>query len=395
MRAQVADQRVTGRPVALRRRRRCGVLLGCVCLLLLSAYSGLTHQQSSPQSHLDLVPVPYQQLSLPPGEYVNVAWLPDGTVAVNYVADPENVHSQVQALQIYRLHLDGGRMRPVPLPQQPGCVRTDYIVGGTVPDGRLLAGRDCLTGKPGDAGRSAAIAVDLSSRKVTLLAPLRSFSAAVTRRPRSSEGAASYAGGQCDSLTAIAASGFLPAPRPVRIDGRSWPLDVVFRPGFEFSDSPSLCKPYGRARDAQYTADGRTIAFFASPATVGIAGRRREDVPWNLYLARAAAGGQLVDPASIRKVFTGIGDPHGMALSGDGRYASVAGDFGRDLTGTWLIDTITGRARLLGRGLANTTAFSPDERRVIATVTDRLGHLRSHLEIYTPPDHAPPARHPT
>lgn len=73
-------------------------------------------------------------------------------------------------------------------------------------------------------------------------------------------------------------------------------------------------------------------------------------------------------------------------MSRDGRWVSVAGDFGRDLVGAWLIDTTTGRARLLGRGLVNATAFSPDERQVIATVTDRLGHLESHLDVYTLPD---------
>jgi hypothetical protein len=337
-------------------------------------------------ANVDLTPVSQERLPLPPGEYRNVAWLPDGTIAVNYVAAPEDVQRQMQSLEIYRLQPDGTEMRVIPLPQQPGCVRTHYIVEGVLPDGRLLAGRDCLTGQPRDPGQSAAIAIDLIGGHVTSLAPLGSYSAAVAWRPRSSEGVASFAGGQCDSLTAIGASGFLPAPEPVTIDGQSWHLDVVFRPGFEFSDSPERCKPYGRARDAQYTEDGQTIAFFASPGSVGVAGRQRENVPWNLYLATPAAGGRLLDPASIRKVFPGIRDPHGMALSRDGRWVSVAGDFGSDLVGTWLIDTTTGRAQLLSKGLVNTTAFSPDERKVIATVTERLGSLESHLEVYTLPD---------
>lgn len=341
---------------------------------------------SSDNAYVNPTPVPHERLRLPAGEYLNVAWLPDGTIAVNYVAVPENVQRQRLPLEIYRLRPDGTEVQVVPLPQQPSCVRTDYIVGGVLPDGRLLVGRDCYTGKSGDAGRSEAIALDLADGQVTSLAPLGSYSVSVAWRPQSSEGAASFAGGQCDSVTAVDASGFLPAPEPVTVDGHTWPLDVVFRPGFEFSDSPELCKPYGRARDAQYTKDGKIIAFFASPDSVGVAGKQREDIPWNLYLATPTAGGRLLDPASIRKVFTDIRDPHGMALSRDGRLVTLAGSFGSDRLGTWLIDTTTGHARLLGKGTVNTTAFSPDERKVIATVFERLGGLESHLEVYALPD---------
>lgn len=368
-----------------------GALLVCPLALMLSGCVGLS-QPRSPTSmprddaNVNLTPVPPERLPLPPGEYLNVVWLPDRTIAVNYVADPENVQRQMEPLKIYRLRPDGSEMRALPLPQLSGCVQTDYIVAGILPDGRLISRRDCLTGRIGEAGHADEIAIDLANLQVTSLAPLGSYNVAMAWRPRSSEGVASFAGGQCDSLTALGASGFLPAPGPVTIDGQTWYLDAVFRPGFEFSDSPDLCKPYGRARDGQYTEDGQTIAFFASPGSVGVAGRQRENVPWNLYLATPAAGGRLLDPASIRKVFTGIRDPHGMALSRDGRWVSVAGDFGSDLVGTWLIDTATGQARLLGKGLVNTTAFSPDERQVIATVFERLGGLESHLEVYTLPD---------
>jgi len=370
------------------RGRRLGcVLLMCSVALVLSGCPVWPQRSAAPPgvAGVDVRPVPSERLRLPPGEYLNVAWLPDGTIAVNYIADPEDVQSQRRPLKIYRLERDGTQMRELRLPQQPGCVRTDYIVNGVMADGRLLAGRNCVTGEPGDAGRSEAIAVDMATAQMTTMAPLRSYSAAVAWRPGASEGVASYAGGRCASLTAIDSSGFLPAPQPVMIDGRSWHLDTVFRPGFEFSNSPKLCQPYGRARDAQYTNDGNTIVFFASPQTIGVSGKRREDIPWNMYRASPVAGGQLLDATSIRKVLTGIGDPHGLALSQDGRWASVAGDFGRHWVGAWLTDTTTGRARLLGKGSVNTTAFSPDRRQVIATVTDRLGRLESHLEIYTLP----------
>lgn len=374
-----------------KRRWSRGALLVFPLTLMLSGCVGLSQPPSSTSmprddANVDLTPVPRERLPLPPGEYINVAWLPDGAIAVNYVADPGNIQRQTQPLEIYRLRPDGSEMRAIPLPQQPDCVRTHYIVEGVLPDGRLLAGRDCLTGRPGDAGQSEAIAINFDDGQVTSLAPLGTYSVTVAWRPRPAEGVASFAGGQCDSLTAIGASGFLPAPEPVTIEGQTWYLDTVFRPGFEFSDSPDLCKPYGRARDAQYTGDGQTIAFFASPGSAGVAGKQRENLPWNLYLATPVAGGQLLDPTTIRKVFTGIRDPHGMALSRDGRWVSVAGDLGNDLAGTWLIDTTTGHARLLGKGLVNATAFSPDEQKVIATVFDRLGELQSHLEIYTLPD---------
>lgn len=362
------------------------LVLVCLLLLTLSGCTGwLSTSMSGDDANVDLTAVPSQRLPLPPGEYLNVAWLPDGTIAVNYVADPENVQRQLLPLEIYRLRADGSGMRAISLPQQPGCVETDYLVEGVLSDGRLFARRDCLTGKIGKVLYGDDIAIDLADRQVTLLAPLGGYNAKVVWRPRSSQGVASFGGGQCDSLTALGASGFLPSPQPVTIDGQTWPLDVVFRPGFEFSDSPDLCKANGRARDAHYTEDGQTIAFFASPGSVGVGGNVREDVPWNLYLATAVSGGQLLDPASIRKVFTGIRDPHGAALSRNGRWVSVAGDFGSDRVGTWLIDTTTGHARLLGKGLVNTTAFSPDERKVIATVHERPGALESHLEVYTLP----------
>lgn len=70
---------------------------------------------------MDLRTMPSDRLRYPRGQYANVIWLSDGTITVNYVAEPENVQRRMQALEIYRLRPDGTDMRAFPLIQLPAC----------------------------------------------------------------------------------------------------------------------------------------------------------------------------------------------------------------------------------------------------------------------------------
>ena len=80
--------------------------------------------------------VPMQRVTAPRGDYGSLAWLPNGWLIVRYEVSDREVGRSTRRL--WRLHLDGSGLTPLPLDTDPSCRQTWYF-GPTsaLPDGRL------------------------------------------------------------------------------------------------------------------------------------------------------------------------------------------------------------------------------------------------------------------
>ena len=68
--------------------------------------------------------VPVQRVSAPRGDYGWLAWLPNGWLIVRYeVSDRKAGRS---TWRLWRLHLDGSSLTPLPLDADPACRQVRY-----------------------------------------------------------------------------------------------------------------------------------------------------------------------------------------------------------------------------------------------------------------------------
>jgi Tol biopolymer transport system component len=147
---------------------------------------------------------------------------------------------------------------------------------------------------------------------------------------------------------------------PTTLDGHTWQLDQDF---FEPGDAD--CTPRGRSSLLALTADGKRLLFAASPASAGVGGQARIDVPWNLYL-QDLPGGQP------RAVARGLVSPTGLAVAPDDRGVVVRGG----ARGLWYLDLASCAVRPIAKGNLLDPSFSPDGRRLVA-----LLRLDDHAEL--------------
>jgi hypothetical protein len=142
-----------------------------------------------------------------------------------------------------------------------------------LPDGRLGFRETCGPADPARGLRVRLLAWDLEGRPDVLLEtdePVGEF----TFAPGLEDGLYSVDSSICAGIAAIRDGE--PAPLPVRLDGVNWALDAALSGG--------ECVEEGRAGGPAISPDGREVAFAASPASAGVEGQARLDVPWNLYV---------------------------------------------------------------------------------------------------------------
>jgi WD40-like Beta Propeller Repeat len=319
------------------------VLTRCVLLLVLLAvpacHGGAT---ASPESG-----VPMRRLAAPAGHLFGTAWLPDGRIYFGHATD---AGAQPET---WRIPASGGGAEQLALPSVPTCRFTEFLHVTGLPDGRLGLTRVCHGSSP-DRDAIDTGALDPRTGRYEPLAPLGDTNpSAVTWRKDLRAGFVSYSSAICAGLAAITRKGPRRVAAPVTLDGRTWHLDEdVFAPG------DTDCTGRGRADLPVLSPDGRLLYFVASPASVGVSGTARLDVPWNLYRWPEPAG-------RPEPLLRDLGTPVGLAISPDGRQLAVCGQRGGQY-GLWLVDSSTGSSRKLADGKLVDPSFSPDGRHLAA-----------------------------
>jgi hypothetical protein len=247
------------------------------------------------------------------GPYAGLAVSEDGSIVVGRIA----ASATRTPGSLVTVSPEGEAPVEPAIPPADACSDADILVPHTLPDGRLAAVRSCPIGG----------AADLIARKNQGWEQLLGLP--VTPR----------------GITWVAApgSGFIALGSDVcasiaRLDeGEVKPINLTVRDGErEFRLSDAL----GSISGGECTEDGRAswpavgprgeLAFFASPASVGVSGQARLDAPWILVSWDPDSG-------ELTTLATDVYEPRGLTWIGDRGAVAFAGRVGSD-EGTWLLD---------------------------------------------------------
>lgn len=279
-----------------------------------------------------------RELPHPFGVVVGMAWPTDDQLVVTQ----GDVDSRPYTFSTYVLDpLQGGRAR-LELPGREGCERVMYGWPQPLADGRVSMQATCLFPRGSSpSASSAAVAVDPVSGEVEVLSQLGTelSPSGSSWDPAVERGVAAESSSICARLFGIDRSG--PTPLPVRLGegDDSWLADAVL---------PSGCTK-GRADWPAWSPDGKTIAFFSSPKSVGEEGVGRLDAPWQLL---------LMDPDTLqtRVLVEGVEHARATTWSPDGRWLAYIAEE----DGVFVVSAAGGRPRQVSEEPARWLAWSPD-----------------------------------
>jgi Tol biopolymer transport system component len=327
-------------------------VLGGLLAVAVTACSGIPFGGGRQQ------PPPGQHVQTPEGDLTGTAWLPDGRI---YFARSAGLG---QGLQLWSVRPQGGDARRLRLLALDGCRRTEYLLPHSLPDGRLGLSRLCET-QDVLKDHFDLVAVDPAGGKVEQLASVGlNNPSGVTWQADLRHGFVAYFSDFCGSVAAVTRAGLQRSAGPTTLDSHTWQLDQDF---FEPADAD--CTPRGRADLPALTADGKQLAFLASPESAGVSGWRRVEMPWNLYL-------QDLPDGQPRAVARGFVKPTGLAAAPDDRGVVVGGRHGGE-RGLWWVDLASGTVRPIAKGNLVDPSFSPDGGRLVAV----LRHDADHAEL--------------
>ena len=301
--------------------------------------------------------VPVRRAPAPRGDYRSLAWLPNGWLIVRYERSDREVGRSTRRL--WRLHIDGSGLTLLPLDADPSCRQTWYFGPTALPDGRLGFEKICR-GLKDETGRLLTedsrylMAYEVGTGTVErLVAQQLTFPRGqYTWNPAMTRGLVGAGGTLCASLAWLTPTRIEYPAFVIEENGRSWSLEDYF-------GDEDTCTRDGRARSPAWSLDGATIAFFASPQSMGVEGFARLDQPWHLY---------LMDPEEQqpRKVLADIKHPGGLAWSPDSQWLAFTGQGPWWRDGLWLFHPHTMTLHRVAAGeRLHTVAWSPDGQQLI------------------------------
>jgi hypothetical protein len=283
------------------------------------------------------------------GFFFDLAWLTNGWMLVGYEITPTKPGSLGE---VWRFHPDGTGFKRVGLAQDATCRQTEYRFPSALPDGRFAALKTCWA--PFGVlpvAQETVIAADPASGTTSILADLHSDAhpTHISWDPKLDRAMASDNSGICATMYWLSRQG-VEFPSITIGDGtRSWRLDDPLLRDPNRCGNPSL----GRAQFPQWSPDGQTIAFIASPQTIGLRDQDRLDAAWNLY---------VMDPMQQRPrlLVTNVKGPSNPVWSPDSRWLAFAGDLQGKGRGTWLLAASGGAPVRLTSEDFSLLTWSPD-----------------------------------
>lgn len=320
--------------------------------------------------------VPAHQIALPKTEYFGVVWLLDNRLVLNYKDDQEPYQKHLIISQ-----LDGTQITKLPQLTDSNCAAVETILYGLLPNGQVQIGKHCYPFRP-PKGRGILdekmylLSYDPSSNQLTPLMTNSVYTPAMrlpiaqtTWNPTMDRGMFGTGGGLYDSIVWLTRDGYEDAPITIQDSTHKWRLDELFH-GDLGHPSPTL----GDASWPAWSPDGKIIAFFAAPQTIGMDGFSRLDAPWNLY---------RMDPVEQKPqvILNDIKHPRSLLWSPDGKWLAFAGerDFGQK--GLWIFDP---SAMILKQVTDKYTAYglawSPNGRQIVGIYNP--DESQRHTEVW-------------
>jgi hypothetical protein len=249
-----------------------------------------------------------------------------------------------QADVFLRLSPASGSVQVLEFPNRPECLRVDVLTPTPLPDGRLGFLQGCS-----QFSEFRMLGMDVETAEAfpimgqRLPFPSRSFA----WDPGLNRGLASNGDDICGSIAWLTRQGPELLPVTIRDGTRSWGLDEYFR-----SPPGGGCSDQGIADWPTWSPDGKEIAFFASPQSIGLDGFARLDAPFNVY---------VMDPDELkpRSVLEDVVHPRSLTWSPNSRWLAFSGKVGGK-AGTWLFAPATRSFRQVTDFELPLVAWSPD-----------------------------------
>jgi hypothetical protein len=286
-----------------------------------------------------------------PGEFVGATWVDERSLVVGHVHDPDATRPEITP---WLLRVDGSQFEEIAVTGGPRCRVVDYRWPQAIADGFVALLERCAVLNPGPSPvEKALVAVDVSTGRRSELAPLDAGTTGFTWNADRAEGIASVGSGICQGL------GWIRDGKVVAMEVEVGTGDERFAIREDLLRTSDDCDDLGRADAPAWSADGRWIAFLATPPSgVGIG---RLDMPWDLYTME-------VDQLEARPVVESIGFPLAVALNADGSLVAFSGNLSGFGQGTWLVVRDIGVVRGICSCSTGALAFN-GEGTSIAAVT--------------------------
>ncbi|HET9458267.1 MAG TPA: hypothetical protein VFO78_13055 [Candidatus Limnocylindrales bacterium] len=284
-------------------------------------------------------------------DFYGVAWLPDGEMVVGRrVGDADDARLAV-------IDPADGSARNIVLAEDGRCWRERHLSPTALPDGRLGFVHVCMHDADNHPPDETEIrALDVSSgvvERLIAIGPLGiTQNVQFTAAPSLREAVVAVGAGICGGLVIYSAAG-VPRQFAVEIEGAGRQFSLATPVNLD-----GHCDDTGTAFSPDFSPDGEMLAFFASPAAVGVSGLDRLKVTSNLYLLELATN-------EVRSAVNDVFDPGVLRWSPNGRSMAFSGEIAGE-GALWLVNR-TGDVRRLADP-ASDIAWSPDGKALFATV---------------------------
>lgn len=265
-----------------------------------------------------------QQLDFPftKDDYYTVA-LVDGKF-VAFLAGNE-VTEGVENYRGAYIVLGSNEFQALALPDDPKCdLSTSYTVPGTFPDGRLQIAKLC--NRKDDTDRYL-MAYDWKTNTLEDIAGiLPTGPTYVSWNPDQTIGIASLSDAFSSRTFYLIYPGrYETLDLTISDEGKIWNVKDDF-PDFQGAESGKT----GNEGYVDWSGDGNSIAFFASPEGIGKSGGQRFSIEYNMYVM----GADLKDP---KRIFGDVTYPHILHWSPNSKSIAFLGEYGAlNRDGLWL-----------------------------------------------------------
>jgi hypothetical protein len=253
--------------------------------------------------------------------------------------------------RLWQLHPDGSGLAELNLDETGGaCARLQLLRPDRLPDGRLGYLRLCFRGT--DAPLDTLEALDVASGSRETLVQVDQTLLQSKWAPGLLHGYTSVGGGICDGILGLTRQGTQPAPIVIPAVPRRFQIDEAFD-----SSAAHDCTQTAASTLPSLSSDGKVLAFLGSPASIGVSGIARTDVPFELYLVN-------LDSMSSSSLLEGLAHPSGLNVSPDGGWL-VTGGIKSGQLGVWLVSPSGRRVVQISNLDIRGLAWAPDGRHIV------------------------------